>query len=350
MAKTKDKATPEQEMKTTTAIATVLQNANIDTDGLVVPDPDEIDKIEDDVQAALVTDRAYRALHMATARAWVTMAEYASRVDQRKLWKHLMTEQGVTFGSFKHWCEEASGKGRTTVYGEMTLIRELGIPRNDIMRITKANGFVLLKVKRRAGASKITAELIEAAATMNEYDFAQHCKALLPGAAADEIQYTIKVAVPDSLGEAWKDTVEMLQVLLQTHDWEVIIEHMISATRDATFTNETGKLTALEGQTHWEAFTRVRETLAATGNVIKRAGKSMDGTRVTKGPAAPLADEFTTNSEALADGDTITLEDPAEVDPLAALDDDDWDMDEDVPVSDTDSAAEPEEENDQAGS
>jgi hypothetical protein len=291
------------------AVTAVLTAANIDTDGLVIPDPSEIDAIEDDTDAALVCDRAFRALHVATGRAWVVMGEYAAKIHDRKLWAKLMSEQGVTYGSFKDWCTNATNKGRTTVYGEMTLVRELGISRQDLMRVSKANAFTLLKVKRRAGSSKVTAELIEYAATMDDLTFQKHCQALLPGAAGDEIEHQIKFKVPASVATVWKETVEMFQVLLQTNEWEIIIERMALAARDTPFANETGKLTSLEGMSNFEAYTRIQETLAATGNKFKRAGKQMANVAVTTGPVTPdEADDFTANTDALVESDQIVIE------------------------------------------
>lgn len=297
--------------ETTSAIDTVLQAANIDTEGLVVPDPADLDLIEDDVEAAMIADRGFRALHMATGRAWIVMGEYAAVVHKRKLYTKLASPvTGMPFGSFKEWCQDATNKGRTTVYGEMTLVRELGIPRNDLMRISKANAWTLLKVKRRGGASKVTPELIELAATMDDTKFQRHCVQFMPGAAADEVEYTIKAKVPDSVGKLWEETVEMMQVLFQTNDWEIIIERMIVATRDAEFSNETGALASLEGMSNWEAFNRMREVLEANGTKIKRSGKPMVGTRVTKAPAAPPEpDAFTQNIDAVVDGEAVAIED-----------------------------------------
>jgi hypothetical protein len=331
----KDRENIGQPSESAKAITTVLQAANIDTQGLVVPDAVDIDKIDNDVEAALLADRAFRALHIATGRAWIVMGEYAEIVHRRQLWKHLVSDKGVAFGSFKDWCANATSKGRTTVYGEMTLVRELNIPREDLMRITKANAFTLLKIKRRAGASKITRDLIDRAASMDDPSFAKYAQGFLPGAAGDEVEYTIKFRVPESVANVWKETVEMFQVNLQTNDWERIIEHMAMAARDSKFANGNGNLTALEALSNWEAYQRIAETLEATGNPLKRSGKVMDGSRITKGQAEPDApDAFDANTDAVIDHESIVVEDEDVAvimdsidDQLAAMDQDEgWDV------------------------
>lgn len=321
---------PTENNETGNAVSTVLHAANIDTTGLVVPEAADIELIEDDVEAAMTTDRAFRALHIATGRAWLVMGEYAALVHKRKLWQHLCDDDGRPFTSFKDWCNNATQKGRTTVYGEMTLVRELNISREDIMNMSKANAFTLLKVQRRAGESKITPELIQDAISMDERDFAKHCMQYLPGAAADEFEYTVKFKVPESVEKLWKDTVEMMQILYQTNDWEVIIEHIANAAREAKFDANGGKLIALDGQGNWEAYCQVLKVLEATGQTIKKSGKQMKGSTISKEPVVeqdPTSREvFQKNTEGMIDGDHVALlgeAEPVDEDAaLAALDED----------------------------
>lgn len=129
-------------------------------------------------QAATLLDGRLRALESIWKRSFAERGLILIEMQERKLWRFLVTSDGLQYGSFEAWVVAAAPQSRSDCFAAMRVIRELkDVPVAELSQMPRCN---LSLMQGLSSGVRQQPEVIEAAKTLPEREFVAKIQADFP--------------------------------------------------------------------------------------------------------------------------------------------------------------------------
>jgi len=152
---------------------------------LTVAALDEMRKLDDPTAAAIVTARA-RFIDKQHDLTFAEMGCIASYVEERALWKHVLTPSGQTCRSQNEWIEVACPKSRSTWFDAKRRWKELeDVPAEDKLHMSRGNLIVMQKLST---AVRQDPKVLEAAKRLPEAAFVEAIQEAHPDQHVEQLK------------------------------------------------------------------------------------------------------------------------------------------------------------------